>query len=570
MSVALEKFDTLDGYRDLRRWLDDLKTRKQVSTWADAVRWYCCNDLFFLMTDVLSDGAVLNSQTGKPLFFHPDYLRWARGIEWQAANGGGADFSARRTGKSTWRTKARNIQRMIASPDSAGVIFSVMRKYAVKHFRVVKEELENNRVLRTVFDDILYDDPKTAAKNGETVWSMDAGLRVKRSVTRKEQSLEYNAFFDGTPVGGGYEEIHLDDVEEHVVVSSEEMINKLHASYESILNLQTPMVWKRTNVFFTNTFYSDRGLAQRIYDSWRSVDERKVHIRPGEDLSRPGPGPLGGTPVYPYTEDSLKARYTPENPKEYSIQICCSFRAGENRLLKPEHVAFYEMDPDEWGRNKNIYVCIDPSRGVEDPTVMWVWALGADRKAAWVDVTVKKLDPATPAFVDEVFRIVAKWSAFGRLVEVRVEDFGQSDYAGLIRNELQRRYRCFATVVRCIASGQKFEKLFATGKRNREFERWATPLARGEVLAPKPINQGGPGLLREDETGKQRDWVHYFLSAELAKFPFPKTDNLLDAGALLWEPPDGRTIMPLQYPAPEYGNRSPTHYGRRGATWMSA
>lgn len=563
--ATLQKFDTLAGYIELRRWLNSLAERNRTSEWSDAVRWYIENDLFYLASEVLSDGRTINTETGELLYFNQFYVDWCRSIEWQVEHGGGFDGSARGSGKSTLRTKACNIQRMIKYPDSTGCIFSFQKNKAKKHFRGIKEELEHNIVLRTVCDDVLYWDPKTAAKNGETAWSLADGLRVKHQMQRKDYSLEMNAFMDGTPVGGRYDWIDFDDIEDMRAVGTQENLDKLHSTYDTTILLLTPVAIKHPVEMFTNTWYSDAGLAKRRHDDLIKIDERLVRKVPGEDTATPGEGPLGGTALYPFTTKRLFFFWDKiQDKREYAVQICCSFQLGEHRTFRDEWLIRYPGHPEEWGKGKNIYVCIDPSRGVRDPTAIWVWALGNDRKAAWVDASLKKLDPALPEFYEEIFRICAKWAGIGRrLVEVRVENFGQSTFASQIAKEFATNGYAWK-VVPC-ADNLRTHK-FSTGKRDREFERWAGPAAKGDIVIPERVTKGGCGLVRADEKGKRFDVVGYFLDYEWTNFPHLLSDNLLDAGSLLWEP-DDKMGGPLQYPALSY-NRGVKQ--RRGASAMSA
>lgn len=524
-----------------------------VSEWGDAMRWYCLNDLFFLSSQVVTDARTKNSQTGKPLYFDQFYLDWCRQIEYQIEKGGGSDHSARGSGKSTLRTKNANIQRILKYPQSTGCIFSFQRKHSRKHFRAVKEEFENNELLKQLFDDLLEQDPIAAGKSGRIVWSMDDGLRLRVS-KRKDMTLEYNAFFDGTPTGGRFDWMDFDDIEDHKAIQTEHMLEKLHTTYDATIILATAVAIPRPVILFTNTFYSDLGLAARVSRQYSDVDPKLCRKTPGEDLTKPGEGPLGGTPVYPFDKERLFFFFDKMRDKrEYAIQICCDFRAGEGRIFDSSWLQRYPDTPEKWGAGKNIYICIDPSKGVNDPMAIWVWALGMDKKIAWVDCSMRRLDPALPEFMDEVFLMYAKWSRLGRrVVQVRVENFGQATYAENINKYLKDR-GCFVPVIGC-ADTRRTGK-FDSGKRDREFDRWATPASQGDVLIPRPLREGGCGLMRRVDDGRTIDLVEYFLDFEWTKFPKPITDNLLDAGSLLWEPED-RMQGPLQFPSGEYRKKA--------------
>lgn len=546
----LQIFNTIEEYAELRKWLQSLKDRKKLSDWGDAMRWYIENDLFFLVSEVMRDGQSINLETGNRFYWDQFFVDWCRQVEYQISKGGGFDGSARGVGKSTIRTKGGNIQRLLKYPSSTGCIFSYQRRSSKKHFRSVKEELEENRILKTLFDDRLYWDPKAEARNGNIIWNNDDGLRMKGS-TRKDMNLEYNAFFDGTPTGGRYDWMDFDDIEDHKAISSSDMLDKLHNTYDATVVLATPVVLNPPVVMFTNTFYSELGLANRVAKQFAAMDPLLARAIPGEDLSKPGNGPMGGTPVYPFTAQRLHWWHNQmRDHREYAIQICCSFLAGEHRTFQKDWFNYLPTEPEKWASGKNIYICVDPSKGVTDPMVIWVWALGADKKFAWVDASMKKLDPALPEFCEEIYMMLCKWQALGRrVVEIRVENFGQSTYDSMIEKYLRDRGN-YTDVVPChdnFRSGK-----FSSGKRDREFERWASPASEGRVLIPKPLSLGGTGLVRPDETRRNlRCLVDYFLDNEWAKFPKPLTDNMLDAGSLIWEN-EKRIGRVLQFPPSAY------------------
>jgi hypothetical protein len=564
--ALLCRFEKLEEYAELNRWLNSLKKAGRTSDWGDAMRDLIENDLFFLVSEVLSDGQHLHSETGKRFYWHQHYVDMCRQVERQIARGGGFDGSGRGSGKSTVRTKGGNIQRMVKYPNSTGCIFSFQRKSSRKHFLGIKEELETNVILRTVCDDIFFWDPKAAAKNGETTWSKEEGLRVKRraGIVYREHTLEYNAFFDGTPTGGRYDWLDFDDIEDWKALGTEEMLEKLHKTYDASLFVLTAREINPPVIMFTNTFYSDIGLANRVYKRLKEEEEDGVRVSPGENLEIPGDGPMGGTPQYPFTLSSLQRWYRElDDPLEYATQICCSFRAGASRTLSKDWLLFYRERPEVVGRSCNIYICIDPSRGIKDPTVIFVWGLGPDRKFRCLDISMRWLDPALPEYQDEVMRVIARWQGLGkRIVEIRVEQFGQAIFADLIAGFLRSTGYSYP-LIKC-ADNTRTGK-FSSGKLDRVFERWAAPARNGDVMFPLPLDEGGQGLVR-DVKGKNVDLVRYFIDREWSKFPKPDTDNILDAGGLVWEP-DERTKSPLQFPPSTPFRRQQQRY--RGSSAMS-
>lgn len=608
--MSFQRFDSVPDYVELQAYIDGLAQSGQHSLWEATVRWYGENDLFYLLNFILTKGTEVNTQTGEPLFLHPYYLDACRTTEWQWENGGGIDSSARRKGKSTYRTYAKTIQRILKYPNSSGAIVSFERKAAKKHARPIILELEQNKLLKTVWSDVLWDDPRQAARDGLTVWSFDDGWTVQRQIVRNTATLEVNCFLNGTPTGGGFDCIDFDDIEDYDVIKNEDQLALLHEEYDKWRPLATPTVLRRTVIMVTNNEYHDKGLVARLsrqaVEMAPANDPRRVMCSPGEDLSEPGDGPMGGTAVYPYSTEWLHDIYNATETKEiYAAQIACSHRAGDTRKFAVQALGVYEQDPYAWARGKNGYLLIDPSRGVKDPTVILGIAAGWDKRLAIVFGAMGWWDPAMPEFDEEVYRAACIMSGIcARLVQVRVEDQGQSNFSGQIANHFYR-VGFHVPVARCDSSARPTGTYLGknTGKRQREYERLAGPIARSEILIPKP-NQpcihlaglhGGPGIMittKWGKGGKERtfDLVTYFVDRELALYPKPETDNIMDTLGLLYEDPNRvvdiyvgggkqtRALGPVLYPnfeQPDDDDDEPRNHHRRRprngrASWMSA
>lgn len=563
--------EDLNGYVELSKWLGDLRQRGKVAEWAEAMRWYATNDLFFLVNEVLSDGQIVHSEFKTPFYFHPFYIDYCRKIEWQFESGGGVDHSGRGVGKSTLRTKALVIQSILKWPNIAVAIFSFTKEAAKKHFGVIKEEFERNKLLYALWPEVLFEEPMVAAINGETQWSEAEGITVKRSIIRKEPTLSYRTFIKGTPTGGRYDILCMDDVEDDAIVGSKTLLDKLHSTYDSVVHVLTPIAIEKPVLMLTNTMYSEQGLVKRVLLSMKNKDPRKIILNVAEDLSRDGDGPLGGEPIYPYTAEILQKFYDePREKEKYGLQYLGNPLVTSSRTLNRDWLFHYPGDPRDWGKNKNIYVCIDPSKGFEDPMAIWVWALGEDKKFSWVDGSLKKLDPAHDQFYNEIYMIARKWADLGRLMEIRVEQYGQAMFVEQITKALQDR-GFYVPVVKVQDIKNQFTvKMTAwKGKFDRIYSRWAGPAQRGEILVPKPVSEGGAGLPRPDENGKVRCLVDEFIQKEWLLFPKPMTDNLLDAGSLIWESEE-KLKRKLQFPTPSKARRKKSRYGRSQCTFMSA
>jgi len=537
MSSELWIPKTLEEYKELWKWLQSVQD-KSLDNWEEAMRWYSKNDLFFLFYFVLSDGKKVHSQYKTPLHWHNYYLDLCKNTQWIIDNQlSSFNGSARGSGKSTVRTKAGSIYLLLNYPDISISIVSVEKQLAKRHQGTINEELENNKLIKLLHPDVLFDDPREAAKNGEAVWSREDGIRVKRSIVRANNTVEHHNFMTGSPTGSRFDVIHYDDCENGKVTSSQDMLNKLHDAFNQSVALATPVVLEQPIIFMTNTIYHPEGIAYKKYQEYRTVDERLAVMHPAENLSVTGDAPGGGTPEYPFTSKSLWMWFDNlgKDKQDYSTQFLCDFNRMSDRSFQKEWIQFVNEPPEKLAKGTNAYVCIDASRGIEDPMFIWVWGAAPEKKLRWIGGSRKKLDPASPQFHDEIFNVVNKANNHAlRVVEVRVEQLPNQVWADLVASELRNR-GCYIPVVPCKGKVIKTGK-FSTAKLEREWQRWSPALQRGDIVFPTPTSARGSGIMTTDEKGVPFDLVDYFLKNEYEMFPRSPNDDGLDSGALIWEP----------------------------------
>jgi len=539
------------------------------------------NDLYFMRRYVTTLGKVVHSQTGEPFFSHDLYVQACRQYERQLKMGTSVDVSCRRTGKSEIRSTTIPIFLMLNHPNISICLFSTELKLANKHMIRMMNELSNNKLLLHLFPDHFYADPREESKNGGLAWSKADGLAIKgRSVNRSTQTFEVNALFGGGPVGSGFDVIICDDIESMARVHTKQAIDDIDAAFSSAISLLTPVVLRTPIVLVSNTRFSEAGLIHRICERYTIIDKDKVRAVPGEDIDGTtnypdhwytGYGPMGGRAVYPNTPEILKMRYDEvSNKAEYILQYGLSYKTVSDRALNKDKINYYNDPPRDMARDCVAYVCIDPSRGVVDPMCIWVWGLSHDKRKIWLDAVVKKLDPTHPEFHDTVFRVATMWDNLAqRVAEIRVEDTPNSTWAELIERELRDR-GCHIPVRKVKVRMRQIEGKFKTGKQDRIYDMWAPSNNKGELWFPRPVSDGGKGILSPDETGKYRDLVDYFHQYEFDNFPVSKTDNMLDAGGMI-EDEITNTEWPLQYGTNYNSSRNRSYESQSGSpSWMSA
>lgn len=572
---------TLDEYDELYAWITGLKQSKSMSSWQEMMRLYSKYDLYFMLNYMLSDGRKLHNEYGHPLYRHEVYRKYCMRTQYQLDHFlSTADASARSFSKSNIRTKATAIQMMVAYPNASQAIVSSERQLAQRQFVTILEEIEANKLLRIVHEDVFFMEAREAAKNGEgAVFSKDDGIRVKRTMPRMNQTLEHHSFFMSAPVGSRFDILYLEDIESEKLVQSKEMVDKLHESLAAFGPLVTPVAMPQSIVILNNTMYSPAGVAVKKYKEMETKGVEYAFMYPAEEGSLingkfmpsvEGNCPGGGVAMYPFTEKSLWTIHEASNASKakYYSQMLGDLTSGEDATLMREWITFVNEQPEKMAAGSNIYIGIDGSRGLEDPTGCFVWAVGPDKRLKWVGGFRKKMDPAGSLFHDTVFNTVMKWDNIGaRVVEIRVEQLPNQTWADLIRSELQSR-GCYIPVIACRGKIESRTGRFKHAKMERIFSRWAPRLQTGQIIFPTPKDNGGSGIMAFDDKNNPFDLVGYFLNNEYDMFPSSKHDDLLDAGGLLWDP-DGTPIV-----APPFASRSQNSgwaTRRQGSPgWMSA
>jgi hypothetical protein len=517
---------SLDEYRDLWADLERLHAEEPLA-WKSAMRLWSAGDLYFFGLFVLSMGSVWDPYWGRPRFLAPEQLEFARWVQFESK--GSTLVAARFFGKSSWTTFADNIRMKLIDPNRVCCIFSETRELAGKHNNRIGQELLANRLLVTIWDDRFH-----ATREAYEKFSEHA-ITIKRSSARMEATFEAQAYTDKLPTGSHYDERRYDDIETERLVTTKEKLDKNERQFISSQDLSSPTRW----AIVVGTYYHPAGLMRKTHleMGW------KLKLLPAEILPESGPvesevsdpalGPFGGRPYYFHPQelrDVMRDKGGKGNPKarkSYVEQMICDPTLGEPNRLDRNHLIWYDEDPLELAADGTLYLCVDCSKGVGDPTWAWVWRLGYDRRAYWVGGFRKRLDPA--ARRREVALLALQFNGLGNLVAIRMEEFGAAEYIETQTTE-NSKYGISTPIHKCAENKDKMA---------RAFERWYPELANGRIVFPRH-------LWSFDEVGQRIDLVDYFLQFEFDPFPKPVTDDGLDAGGLLWEPV-GR-VGELDYP----------------------
>ena len=522
--------EDLQGYRELWAHLEGIRPH-DYNTWKAMMRLWSAGDWYFRLMFVLTAGRdTPNPYRGEPHFWHEVHIELARICQFEDLRNG-LLVGSRGIGKSTHLTHNDDIGQKLLDPNHASVIFCHTKEAAQKHLNVHKLELETNSLLKELWSDRFYWDPQKESSD----WGLSCGLSIKRSSSRQETSFAAHAFALKLPVGIHPDKRYYDDFEVEEFVRSDEAIAHIEAQYVASQNLASAMRGKA----HTGTYYHPAGPLRRLEKEFGM----HVFLFPCEDVNdqpenRDEAGPMGGRPINGYTRDEcfqiIDDKGGVSNPRakrDYGMQNLCDPLAGESVRLNVAWIQTYQEDIMEIARCSSIYICQDPSPGMNDPTFTWVWALHPNQNYYWIDGWRKRVTPGKR--LAETYFTIMRWQLNGDLKQIRIESFGQGDYC-----EAQRDYNhqngIFTKIVKCADP-----KL---SKREREFERWEPPLREGRIYFPDR-------MMREDQDGNMIDLVEVVKTDELSEWPKPRSDHGMDAGGLLWA--REKLVGSLEWPSGE-------------------
>lgn len=320
--------ETTAFYRQVRNAVDKTTGAKAFDN--NALAFLGCNDRYFLLTVLC----------GRKDALHPWVFDRCREVE--ANPDGYLDLWARYHFKSTIITFAGCIQEVVCDPEIKIAILSCTNNVAIPFLTQIQQEFENNELLKTVYKDVLWTDPRREAP----MWSRDKGIIVRRRGNPKEATIEAFGLIDGMRTGKHYDILNYDDLVTENLVTNPEMIAKVTERWELSDNLGTH---KHTRKRMAGTRYS-------FADSYGIVIEQKRGIK---------------ARIYPATETgTLKGAPVLLSPERWEeVKRAQRRTVAAQMLLNP--VADNEaMFQSAWFRTylirptfMNIYIMCDPSKG---------------------------------------------------------------------------------------------------------------------------------------------------------------------------------------------------------------
>ena len=327
----------------------------------DELRLLGANDRFFLLTTLLRRKDA----------FHP--WLYARCREVEAAPDGYLDLWARYHFKSSIITFAGSIQEVIINPEITICILSNVKSLARAFLRQIKEELQNNKTLKTLYSDVFYADPKRQSPR----WAAD-GIIVKRNNNTKEATIEASGLVDGQPVGAHYDGLIFDDIVTRKQAMNPNMVRLTVTSWENADNLGKPEgTWKWT----AGTRWSHGDPYGQI------IEDKRLKLR---KYPATKDGTLTGEPVLLTKKRWIEIKKWQKST--VSAQMLLDPVAGNEAIFKTAWFRPYFIFPSIM----NVYIMVDSSAGKK--------RFKGDQKSDRTAIAVVGIDPRGNKYLLDGYR----------------------------------------------------------------------------------------------------------------------------------------------------------------------
>lgn len=446
----------------------------------DAWRTLAKSDLFFLLVYVLGVSFANN--------------QWVldRCREVQKDPYGYLDLWARGHFKSTIITYAHTIFEIINNPEITIGIFSHKLPVARSFVIQIKSTLETNELLKLLFPDVLYADPKKESPK----WTEDR-ICVKRKSVRKEMTVEACGVVDGQPTGMHFDRLIYDDLVTVDSVNTPEQILKTTAAFKMSLNLGSAKA-KRAMIgtFYAfndtyNVIIEEGSVIPRIYPAMTEPDdfETSVFLPPEE----------------------LKKKRIEMGPATFGTQMLLDPSIANNRYFLPEWVKYYNGDGWE---TMTRYIIVDPASSKEkrsDYTVILVLGLGKDGNYYVIDGVRDRLNLSERTNI--LFGLVEQY----RPNAVWYESYGQQADNEHIKSEMELRHFRFT-----------INKMGGNVAKKQRIERLQPLFEQGKIYFPTRLP-----FISVD--GESKDFTKLFLDDEYLKYPACNHDDMIDCLARLFD-----------------------------------
>jgi predicted phage terminase large subunit-like protein len=463
-------------------------------------RELCQQDLFFLLYFVL----------GVKTINHPWIVD--RINEVQADHDKTLDLWSREHYKSTILTYALPIQEILNNPEERIAIFSHTRTIAKAFLRRIKLTFESNDLLKLLFPDVLYADPKSQSPK----WSEDDGIIVRRKGVYNEATLEAWGLVDGMPTSRHFTIMDYDDVVTKESVSTPEQIRKVDEAFKLSQFLGARRGKKR--VTGTRYHFADQYAKMIASGAWKVRERRGVSVVNGTETS---------VFLTPQELKDFKQVICDGSTYIYNCQMLLDPVAEEAQEFKKAWLRHYRTLPQ---RAMNLYLFCDPANAKKskgsgsDYTVFWVWGLDPLGNKFLVDMVRERLN------------LFERWKMLAKLMRkhptikcVYYERYG-----------LQSDIQHFQYMMKEDGVYFSIEELGGSIAKEDRIRKLVPEFEGGRVFLPEALYSEVDG----------RDYIKEFIEEEYLLFPFASHDDMLDAASRLKDE-KAECYPPMQFPQEE-------------------
>ena len=469
---------------------------------------------------------------------------YARVREVERDPDGYLDLWGREHYKSSVITYGGVIQEVLKDSELTVGIFSHTKAIAKGFLRQIQIEFDNNAKLQTLFPDILYRNPSKEAP----MWSLDAGLVVKRKTNPKEATISAHGLVDGMPTGAHFGLMVYDDVVTRESVATPEQVSKTTEMWELSDNLGTVDGRK----WHVGTRYS-------YADTYSEIMKRgavKVRMHPATE-----DGTITGKPVL-FPQEVWDRKVRDQGEATISTQMLQNPLAGQQRMFNIEDLQVYEVRPATLA----VYIMCDPARSKKtdsDNTAIVTLGIDAANNKYLLDGWNHKMDLMERW--KRVSNMYVKWKNQTpgiQSVYVGYESFGaQADLDYF--NEQMKVTGVRFDIIECAwpreGPGSKIDRVQRLGPDFRSGKFFLPyPTDEKKLTANQLKMMPGYGyriskpMIRFDGENNKYDMVDQF-RMQVHYFPFGGKKDLVDAASRVYDmEPHRPTYNEPNYAEPDY------------------
>lgn len=483
-----------DKIKRLRAYIHRITVEKGKEAGREAVRDLCRKDLFYLCYEVLNYRDLV-----EPL--HDDLCDFLA----DAARRKVTDVTLIPRGhfKSTLATVGRCIQWMIQDHNTAIGLGSADLKSSKKFLREIRQQLEQNAKLKSLFPEIFWANPQREAPK----WTEEE-IQIKRNKVKKEGTIKVFGLEDGLPTGDHYDHMVIDDAVNEDNVRTPERLAKV---LEQSKYLQPLLVTPDQPISWVGTRYHIHDVYEGLI---KDVDTAVYYRQATENES----------PIFPerFTAAILEKTRIKMGSYIFSCQYMMEPVDPADKKFRREWLKWYVREiAAKYGHV--FFLTVDPAskqRKKSDFTAMLVFGLDKDWNFFLVDGIHDKLNPAQR--IDAVFRLCRKWGI--GIVGYETIGFQETDKFYIERKMAQDNFY--------------FEIIEITNhklNKNARIEGLQPVMESGHFHLPKaPMPYTRLWENPDDGQGKVVDIVEEFLR-EFDTYPNSAHDDLLDVATMARE-----------------------------------